>query len=265
MTFSSSAYIKNDTINHTIVLVDKAVLTSGEITIKADSIVFNTRTYQIYATGRQDGFGTIIGKPFFKEGSQEMEADEITYNLVTRKATIKNIKGQVNLKQSGSETLDNSITYKEFDKTNTKDTTPIEKPEIFPIRKGEYGEIPIPFGEKRLNLNTKNDTVMYHYGIDLVAKLGTEVMATAGGKVIIASWEKGENRSYGNLIMIDHGDGCQSVYAHLNDFSVKSGDTVKKGQIIGHVGSSGLSTSAHLHFEIRIKGERVNPLTYLNH
>jgi murein DD-endopeptidase MepM/ murein hydrolase activator NlpD len=74
---------------------------------------------------------------------------------------------------------------------------------------------------------------------------------------------KGENLGYGNLIVIDHGDGCQSLYAHLKDFNVKNGDTVIKGQTIGHVGSSGTSTGPHLHFEIIVKGDSVNPITYL--
>ena len=104
VTYTSSGYIKQDTINQIIVLIDNAIVSFGEITIKADSIVFNRKTNQIYAMGRQGSSGTIIGKPIFKEGSQEVEADEITYNLKTRKAIAKNIKAQENieLKDSGS-------------------------------------------------------------------------------------------------------------------------------------------------------------------
>ena len=132
-----------------------------------------------------------------------------------------------------------------------------EKPELFPIIKGEYIEIPRTFGEKNINPITKDEIV--HYGIDIKAKFGTDVMATAGGHVIKASWED----NYGNTIVIDHGDGYQSLYAHLKDLSVKNGDSVTKGQTIGHVGSTGLSTGPHLHFEIRLKGENVNPMKYL--
>jgi beta-lactamase regulating signal transducer with metallopeptidase domain/lipopolysaccharide export system protein LptA len=130
MTFSSSGYIKNDTINQMIVLVDNAILTLGEITIKADSIVFNTRTYQIYATGRQDGSGTIIGKAFFKEGSQEMEADEITYNMNTRKASAKNVKAQVNMKLKDSGSLVNFPTHNQIDKSNNDGSNKIKRDTI---------------------------------------------------------------------------------------------------------------------------------------
>ncbi len=137
-----------------------------------------------------------------------------------------------------------------------------ERPELLPIKisKEEYSKFSSTFGERRIKLDSKKDSVLFHYGIDFDAKFGTDVIATAGGKVIKSEWD---DKGYGNLILIDHGDGYQSVYAHLKDFAVKNGDSVTKGQIIGHVGSSGLSTKPHLHFEIRVKGESVNPLTVL--
>lgn len=133
-----------------------------------------------------------------------------------------------------------------------------EKPELFPIKKGEYTEIPRYYGEKNIHPVSKEEIV--HYGIDFKAKFGTDVMATAGGKVIKAGWD---NKGYGNLIVIDHGDDYQSLYAHLNDVNVKIGDIVLKSQVIGHVGTSGMSTGPHLHFEISLKGDRVNPMTLL--
>ena len=72
-------------------LVEAAVVNYGDIEIKADSIVFNMKTNLLFAVGRKDTAGKIIGKPVFKEGSQEFEADELTYNFKTRKAMIKNI------------------------------------------------------------------------------------------------------------------------------------------------------------------------------
>lgn len=131
-------------------------------------------------------------------------------------------------------------------------------PELFPIKKGEYTEISRNFGQKSIHPVSKEEIV--HNGIDIKAKLGTDVMATAGGKVIKAGWE---DKGYGNLIVIDHGDNYQSLYAHLNDVNVKIGDLISKGQVIGHVGSSGLSTGPHLHFEISLKGDKVNPTTLL--
>jgi uncharacterized protein (TIGR02145 family) len=138
-------------------------------------------------------------------------------------------------------------------------TIPVhEKPELFPIKKGEYSGSPSTyFREIKIDPITKEGVV--HYGIDINASLGTVVMATAGGTVIETSWDD----KYGRTILIDHGDGYQSLYAHLNDFNVKPGDSVIKGQTIGRVGTSGISTGPHLHFEILKNGDRVNPMTYL--
>jgi len=133
-----------------------------------------------------------------------------------------------------------------------------EKPKLFPIRKEEYSELPVTFGEKIINPVTKDQVV--HYGIDIKANMGTDVIATAGGKVIRAGWE---DKGYGNMIVIDHGDDYQSSYAHLKDINVKIGDSVTAGQVIGHIGTTGMSTGPHLHFAISFKGDRVNPLTIL--
>ena len=94
VTYTTSGYIKQDTINKLIFLIDNAIVKYGEITIQADSIVFNTETNQINAMGKQDSSGIIINRPIFKEGSQEFKADEITYNFNTRKAVVKNIQTQ---------------------------------------------------------------------------------------------------------------------------------------------------------------------------
>lgn len=263
VTYNASGEIKLDTINQIIVLTDNATIIYNEITIKADSIAFNKRKNQIYATGRRNSSGSINNNPIFKEGSREIEADEITYNLITRKAVATNIKAHVNTKPKDTASINMESIHTRVDKFTSETSNTTERPELFPIKKGEYSDISRTFGEKRIKLNSKTDTVIFHYGIDINAKAGIDVFATAGGNVINASWENGDNWDYGRLIVIDHGDGCQSLYSHLNDFTVKIGDIVKKGQIIGHVGSSGISTGAHLHFEIRLNGERVDPLTYL--
>jgi len=93
VTYSTSpeGYIKRDVINKKVTLVNSAQVNYGEIEIKADSILIDMKTNLLYAIGRKDTSDKIIGKPQFKEGSQEFEADELTYNFKTRKALIKNI------------------------------------------------------------------------------------------------------------------------------------------------------------------------------
>jgi len=132
-----------------------------------------------------------------------------------------------------------------------------EKPEVFPIKKGEYEKITAYYGVKMLNPFTEKEVI--HNGIDLKAKEGVSVLAAAGGKVVKASNEEG----WGNLVVVEHGDGFESWYAHLKDFNVTAGQGIQKGQTIGHVGNTGNSTGPHLHFEIRLEGKCVNPLEYL--
>ncbi len=100
-----------------------------------------------------------------------------------------------------------------------------------------------------------------HYGIDLKAKEGTPVVATADGKIVKVAFEE-EGKGYGRVVFIQHGATYSTVYAQLSDFNVKTGDEVKQGDIIGYVGSSGMSTGSHLHYEVVKNGERVDPEDY---
>ena len=98
-----------------------------------------------------------------------------------------------------------------------------------------------------------------HAGIDLAAPTGTPVYATADGIVSRADWFS----SYGLYISIEHGGELQTRYAHLSRLAVESGQRVRKGEIIGYVGSTGRSTGPHLHYEVRIAGAAVNPVPYM--
>lgn len=99
----------------------------------------------------------------------------------------------------------------------------------------------------------------FHYGIDFTAPTNTEIYATGDGTI-----EKVESshRGYGNSIVINHGYGLKTLYAHMDHFNVKQGQKVKRGQVIGYVGNTGLSTAPHLHYEVIHKGEKVNPINY---
>lgn len=101
-------------------------------------------------------------------------------------------------------------------------------------------------------------TVRYHAGMDFSAPVGTDIYATGDGTVAEAGWESG----YGNCILIDHGYGYKTRYAHMSRLKVKRGDKVVRGQIIGLVGNTGKSTGPHLHYEVIVKGRTVNPVNY---
>lgn len=97
-----------------------------------------------------------------------------------------------------------------------------------------------------------------HNGVDLDASYGTPVRAADKGLVVFAGWRGG----YGKCVIIDHGSGVATLYAHLSEISVGDGETVSRGQVIGAVGSTGLSTGPHLHFEVRRYGTPVDPLSF---
>lgn len=99
----------------------------------------------------------------------------------------------------------------------------------------------------------------FHYGIDFTASTGTDVYSTGDG--VIEKIESSK-RGYGNSIIINHGYGMKTLYAHLDKFNVKNGQKVKRGEIIGFVGNSGLSTAPHLHYEVLHNNEKVNPINY---
>ncbi len=94
-----------------------------------------------------------------------------------------------------------------------------------------------------------------HRGVDIAASYGAPVLASAAGRVIYAGWFGG----YGKIVVLDHGGGVSTLYGHLSAILVRSGDVVRRGQLIGRVGSTGYSTGPHVHFEIRIDGVPVDP------
>ena len=101
-------------------------------------------------------------------------------------------------------------------------------------------------------------TVKFHSGMDFSANVGTPVYATGNGVVRKAGWEG----LYGNCIQIDHGFGYVTRYAHLSKIDVRVGQKVVRGETIGKVGTTGKSTGPHLHYEVMVKGQIVNPVNY---
>ena len=99
----------------------------------------------------------------------------------------------------------------------------------------------------------------FHTGIDIAVGYGVPIHSAGAGTVIYATWMGG----YGNVIIVDHGDGLSTLYAHQSSLAVGNGARVARGQTVGYVGSTGFSTGPHLHFEVRVNGNPVDPMGYL--
>ena len=138
-----------------------------------------------------------------------------------------------------------------------KETMMASIPAVCPIYVSDLDRVGSGFGMRKDPIDS---TMKMHKGIDIAAPTGTKVYAAGSGKVIrIASSDDG----YGNCIVIEHGFGFVSRYAHLSGFKIKEGDEVKKGDLIGLVGSTGRSTGPHLHYEIEKDGEKIDPKKYI--
>ena len=116
------------------------------------------------------------------------------------------------------------------------------------------GDVSSPYG---LRWNGSD----FHPGIDIANDMGTPIYATADGIVDYAGWNAG---GYGNMVDIDHGQGIMTRYAHASQVLVSAGQAVKRGQIIALMGSTGFSTGPHVHYEVRIDGQAVNPISYMH-
>jgi len=125
-------------------------------------------------------------------------------------------------------------------------------PSIWPVTGGlssSYGSRRDPF----------TGSPEFHSGLDIPADKGQPVRATADGRVLTARW----SGNFGNLVVVDHGYGIGTRYGHLSRFAVSEGQTLRKGDIVGYVGSTGKSTSPHVHYELLLNGRPTNPLRLL--
>jgi murein DD-endopeptidase MepM/ murein hydrolase activator NlpD len=128
----------------------------------------------------------------------------------------------------------------------------IAQPSLWPVN----GRLMGPFGQRDDPFSGEGE---FHKGVDISAPAGTPVHATAEGVVTFSDWSSG----YGRLVIVDHGGGIETYYAHLSRFFAYAGQGVRRGEVLGAVGSTGRVTAPHLHYEVRIGGAPVNPYRYL--
>lgn len=119
------------------------------------------------------------------------------------------------------------------------------------------GEITSRFGWRSSPFGGEND---WHPGVDIANSIGTPIVAAAAGQVVYSGWYSG----YGKMVQIDHGNGMVTVYAHNSRNIVQEGQYVQKGDLIAYMGSTGLSTGSHVHYEVRVNGTAVNPVKFFS-
>ena len=128
-------------------------------------------------------------------------------------------------------------------------------PSIQPVANKDLSRVASGYGTR---IDPVYGTLRFHAGMDFTAKEGTDIYATGDGVVTLAEWKQG----YGNCIIIDHGYGFETLYGHMSSYVAKRGQKVKRGELIGKIGSTGKSTGPHLHYEVHVKGKPDNPAKY---
>ena len=191
------------------------------------------------------------------------EADELLRELLAKEAEIAVLLDEASEKMnalmdeiSAMEKKYQAAKYNEYlAKLAASGTAP--KSDAKWVRPLDNLRVTSPFGV-RVHPITK--VKRSHNGIDFGAPAGTPIYATRAGKVTVAAYQAG---GAGYYVRLDHGDGFGSIYMHMTNYIVKTGQTVSQGQVIGYVGSTGLSTGAHLHFGVSYAGTYVNPMAYI--
>jgi len=180
-------------------------------------------------------------------GGRTFETADIFSPLVDQVTVIENDIEKI-LRQIK---LENASFTDVYDKLQNKRELLDHTPSIMPVE----GFITRGIG---MQINPVTGFYQMHNGVDISAERGTPIHAPAAGRVVSAGWDQG----LGNSIVIDHGFGMVTVYGHLSLIKVRRGDTVKRMDVIGFVGSTGQSTGPHLHYEVRKNGQPVNPMNF---
>jgi murein DD-endopeptidase MepM/ murein hydrolase activator NlpD len=186
-------------------------------------------------------------------GGRENLPPLLTNNVETRKMIndnyikVEKLKRQVEIQTESFKEIRDLLEYNERKWAS--------RPAIQPINNKELTRLHTTYG---LRFHPHHNAWMEHKGLDFTAPYGTPVYATGDGIVT----EAYRSTTYGNVIFIDHNFDFETRYAHLSNFKVEKGQKVKRGEIIGYVGSTGVSTAPHLHYEIWFKGKHVNPINF---
>ncbi len=200
----------------------------------------------------------------YKRTNQQLAALQLFASEVSNAYGIKqklegppDISGEGKLVPTFSEALDQynflkSANFSRFHRTYPRQWQVNVRPSLWPVDGrliGAFGRRNDPFSGEQA----------FHTGVDISAPMGSPIRATADGVVSLAEYTSG----YGRLVVVDHGGGVQTYYAHLSRIDVIAGQEIRRGEIVGALGRSGRATAPHLHYEVRLGGSAVNPYNFL--
>lgn len=189
-----------------------------------------------------------LGKDYSKLNTNLLAYANTTTLLDNMRKSVENMRHRLKLQASSYDTLQKLV--------ETKERMLGAIPAIQPVSNRTLDRVASGFGYR---IDPIYKTPKMHTGIDFTAATGTPVYATGDGAVREAGYDNG---GYGNNVVINHGYGYQSLYAHMKKIKVRVGDRVRRGEVIGWIGSTGKSTGPHLHYEVIKNGEKIDPIHF---
>lgn len=192
--------------------------------------------------------GGIGGSNRYQELDNFRESGDIIENSLTK---IDQLKRKIELQKKSVDTL--------YSLAIEREERLLSIPSIKPVKENELKRSMYSLSGYGMRIHPVHKVKKFHKGIDFTAPRGTAIQATGNG--VVQRVEKRKN-GYGNNVIVYHGYGYSTLYAHMDAVLVKKGDEVTKGQKIGTIGSTGTSTAPHLHYEVRIKGKAINPIDF---
>lgn len=187
--------------------------------------------------------------------AQEAEVDKVIDQIKSQEDELKAMEAELT---KAANALDAQIKAKEREYASTIVSVPSESGFLWPLA-ASLNNLSSLYGGRK---DPISGTASNHTGIDIPAARGTPIYAAKSGVVTTSVYGSGSYWSYGNFVLISHQDGTSTLYAHMSSRAVSEGQTVKQGQVIGYVGTTGRSTGNHLHFEVRVNGKRTDPINY---
>lgn len=236
---------------------DKAEL-NQQLHILNEKIEEIEKVHELLNTKDDSLYRMILGKEPLSSTQKEAGKGGHVFSLVTKHFTndsfVNNLSNRLNKIYAKSQVLNKS--FSEVISAAKENTEHMKRtPAIMPIYNKDLKGTGSGFG---MRMHPILGIRRMHKGMDFYAKQGTDVYATADGTVTKTKYSP----TFGNLVVVDHGYGIETYYAHLHKFKVKRGQKVKRGEVIALVGNTGLSSGPHLHYEVRINKYPVNPVHY---